>query len=162
MHLAKWAQAYGEKPQLEWVHLFYHTLDIVPMNRYVETKICHGKCEWYILHEGFIMTFIFEDRFDYIEEALQEVKAAIFRILQDPLDLIQPKWATQLSHALECYNVTTKEEDEDLWKINIPKIEGHREVQGPHIENSNITTLLKMEQVNIGRNKIFKDWRLLG
>jgi len=31
-HLEKWAQAYGVKPQLEWVHLFYHTLDVIPMN----------------------------------------------------------------------------------------------------------------------------------
>jgi len=38
------------------------------------------------------MTFSFEDGFDYIEEALQEVKAMIFRIPQDPLDLIQPNW----------------------------------------------------------------------
>lgn len=35
----------------------------------------------------------------------------IFRILQDPLDLIQPDWTTQLSHALEFYNVTVEEED---------------------------------------------------
>jgi len=60
------------------------------------------------------MTFNFEDEFDCIDEALQEVKASIFRIPQDPLDLIQPDWTTQLSHALECYNVTVKEEDEDL------------------------------------------------
>jgi len=47
------------------------------------------------------------------DEVLQEVKATIFRILQDPLDLIQPEWTTQLSHVVECYNVTTVEEDED-------------------------------------------------
>ena len=49
-----------------------------------------------------------------IDEAPQEVKVAIFRILQDPLDLIHPEWDTQLSHVLECYNVTTEEEHEDL------------------------------------------------
>ena len=74
------------------------------------------------------MTFNFEDRFDCIDEALQEVKASIFRILQDPLELTQAKWATQLSCVLECYNVIAKEEDEDLWKINIPETEGHHEV----------------------------------
>lgn len=36
MHLAKWAQAYGEKPQPKWVHLSCHTLDVIPMNWYVE------------------------------------------------------------------------------------------------------------------------------
>jgi len=67
------------------------------------------------------MTFSFEDKFDSINEMLQVVKVAIFQIPQDPFDLIQPTWATQLSHTLECYNVTAKEEDEDLWKINIQK-----------------------------------------
>ena len=99
------------------------------MNWYMETELRHGTGEWDILREGFIMTFSFEDRFDYIEEALQEVKAAVFRIPQDPLDLIQPEWATQLSHALEFYNVTVEEEDEDLGKINIPETKGHRELE---------------------------------
>ena len=94
MHLAKWAHAYGEKPQLEWVHLFCHTLDTIPMNWYVETELCHGTSEWDILRKGFMMTFNFEDGFDSIDEALQEVKATIFRIPQDPLDPMQPEWAT--------------------------------------------------------------------
>ena len=65
------------------------------------------------------MTFSIEDGFKCIDEALQEVKAMIFRIPQDPSDLIQPDWTTQLCHALECYNVTAKEEEEDPRNINI-------------------------------------------
>ncbi len=79
-HLAKWAQAYGEKPQPKWVHLFCHTLDVIPMNLYLEIELHHGIGEWDILNEGFMMTFNFEDGFDSIDEALQEVKAVIFRI----------------------------------------------------------------------------------
>ena len=97
-----------------------------------------------------MMTFSFEDEFDNIDEVLQEVKATIFRIPQDPLGLTQPEHATQLSHVLECYNVIVEEEDKDPWKINILEIEGHCEVQGPHIENPDITSPLKMKQVNIG------------
>jgi len=67
----------------------------------------------------------------------------IFRILQDLLDLIQPDSTTQLSHTLECYNVTGKEEDEDPRKINILEAEGHCEVEGPQIDNPNITEPLK-------------------
>jgi len=50
---------------------------------------------------------------------LQEVKVAIFRIPQVSVDLIQCEWASQMSHALEYYNVTAEEEDEDLWNISI-------------------------------------------
>eukprot|EP00253_Pinus_taeda_P035509 PITA_35509 len=62
------------------------------------------------------------------------------------------KWTktTQLCHALECYNVTTEEEDEDPRNINILEIEGHHEVEGPQIGNPDITTPLKTRQVNIG------------
>ena len=99
--------------------------------------------------EGFIMTFSFEDGLNSINEMLQEVKATIFRIPQDPLDLIKPYWTTQLNHALECYNVTAEEEYEDLRKFNIPEIEGYHEVEGPQIENPDITAPLKKKQVNI-------------
>ncbi len=116
------------------------------MNWYIETNLHHGIGEWDILCEGFMMTFSFGDGFDSIDEALQEVKATIFRIPQDPLYLIQIEWATQLNHALECYNVTTEDEDEDLWKINIPEI-GHCEVRGPHIENLDITTPVRTKQM---------------
>ena len=90
------------------------------MNWYVETEFRHGTGEWDILREGFMMRFVFEDEFDSIDEVLQEVKAAIFRISQDPLDLIQLEWATQVSHVLEFYNVTIEYEDEYLRKIKNP------------------------------------------
>ena len=61
MLLAKWTQGYGENPQLEWVHIFYHTLDVIPMNWYIETGVRHGTNEWDILREGFVLTFNFED-----------------------------------------------------------------------------------------------------
>ena len=55
-----------------------------------------------------------------------------------------------MSHALECYNVTMEEEDEDPRKINIPETKCHREVEGPRIKNPDIIVPLKMKQVNIG------------
>ena len=119
------------------------------MNRYLETELCHCTDEWGILRKGFLMTFNFEDGFECIDEAPHEVKAAIFRIPQDPLDLIQPDWTTQLCHALWCYNVTVEEEEHDPRKINIPETEGQREVEGPKTENPDVIAPLKTLQVNI-------------
>lgn len=76
-HLAKWIDAYGVEPQTKWVHLFCHTLHVIPMNWYLETKLLHDTDEWDILRQGFVMTFSFEDGFECIDEALQEVKAMI-------------------------------------------------------------------------------------
>jgi len=69
-HLTKWAEAYEARPKPEWVHLFYHTLDIIPMNWYLETELYHGTSDCDILCDGFILTFNFEDGFDYIDEVL--------------------------------------------------------------------------------------------
>jgi len=123
--------------------LFYHTLDVIPMNWYLKIELYHEKLEWDILRQGFLMTFSFEDGFECIDEVLQEVKETIFRIQQDPLDLIQLDWTTQLRHALECYNVTVEEEEEDPRNINIIGTEGHCEVEGLQIENPDITASLK-------------------
>ena len=46
--------------------------------------------------------------------------------------------------------MTAKEEEEDPRKINIPETEGEREVEGPKVENHDISKPLKMRQVNNG------------
>ena len=90
------------------------------MNWYLETELRHGTAEWDILREGFLLTFSFEHGFASIDEALQEIKAVIFITSQEPMEWTQPDWSTQQRHALECYNVTAEEEDEDPRSINIP------------------------------------------
>lgn len=38
-HLARWEKAWGEESQPEQVHIFFHTLDTIPMKWYLETKM---------------------------------------------------------------------------------------------------------------------------
>lgn len=149
-HLAKWTKFYGMEPQPQWVHLFYHNLDTIPMNWYLETKLRQGTVEWDILREAFLMPFSFENGFKCIDEALHDIKSIIFKIPQDPLELVQPNWSTQLCHLLECYNVMAEGEDEDPRNIKIPEEKIHCEVEGLQIENVYITMPLKTTQVNIG------------
>lgn len=58
------------KTKLEWVHIFYHTLDMIPMDWYLEIELFHGTAEWDILREGISMRFNLEDGFKCIDEAL--------------------------------------------------------------------------------------------
>jgi len=92
----------------------------------------------------------FEDGFECIDEALLEIKVAIFRIPEEPIMWVQPDWSTQLCHALECYIVTIKEGEEDPGNISIPESEGQCEVVGPKTEVFDISKPLKNKQVNIG------------
>lgn len=130
-HLAKWTKSQGMEPQPEWVHVFFHTLDTIPMNSYLETELHHATMEWDVFNEGFLLTFKLKDGFAIINEALQEIKEIIFRMLMKPMEWTQPDWSTQLPHAMEFYNVTVEEEDDDSRKFNIPQAEGHHEVKGP-------------------------------
>lgn len=41
-HLAQYTKAWGEIPQPEWVHIFIHTLDVMPKNWYLEMELRHG------------------------------------------------------------------------------------------------------------------------
>ena len=41
-HLEKCTKVWGTEPQLKWVHKFFHTLDTIPMNWYLETELHHG------------------------------------------------------------------------------------------------------------------------
>ena len=81
MHLTRWTKAYGEEPQSEWVHLFYHTLDVIPRNWYTESELRHDTSEWDILHEGFLLKFLFEDQWmGIVDDAFQVAKATIFKV----------------------------------------------------------------------------------
>lgn len=70
------------------------------MNWYLEIELRHGTAEWDILKDSFLLTFHFEDGFACIDEALQEIKATIFKILEEMIERVQPDWNTQLCHAL--------------------------------------------------------------
>lgn len=109
-HLAWQTKDWEEKPQPEWVHIFCHTLDIILMNWYLEIEPCYGTLEWDILRDTFLLTFIFEDGYECINEALQEIKAAIFRMPEELVEWVELDQSTQLCHTLECYNVTSEEE----------------------------------------------------
>lgn len=69
---------------------------------------------------------------------------------QESVEWVQLDWGTQLRHALECYNVTMEDGDEDPKNIHIPKSEGKHEVKGPKAEIPSISDPLKTKEVNIG------------
>ena len=35
-HFSRWTLAWGEEPQPKWVLIFFHTLDVISMNWYLE------------------------------------------------------------------------------------------------------------------------------
>ena len=56
-----------------------------------------------------------------MDDALQVLKATIFKIPLEPEEIVQPDWSRQLSQALECYNVQVEDDEDDPRNINIPE-----------------------------------------
>jgi len=65
-------------PQLEWVHVFIHTFNVIAENLYLQTELQHGTTNWDDMKEILLLTFSFEYGFEFIDEALQVIKEAIF------------------------------------------------------------------------------------
>lgn len=120
------------------------------MNWYLEREIHYGTTEWDIPRESFLLTFIFEDGFECIDEVLQEIKVVIFRIPKEMVEWVQPNWNMQLRHVLEWYNMIMEEEEDDPRNINIPESKGQCKVEGPKAKIPDIAEPLKTRQVNIG------------
>ena len=55
------------------------------MNWYIETELRHGTVEWVALKEIFIWTFSFESGFHCIDEALKDIRDAIFDVPREPI-----------------------------------------------------------------------------
>jgi len=85
-HVAKWNKAWGIEPHPEWVYIFCHTLDTIPMIWYLKMELFHVTTECDVLKEGYLLTFSFEDGFVSINEALQEIKEVIFRMWQETME----------------------------------------------------------------------------
>lgn len=120
------------------------------MNWYLEIDMQHGTTEWDVLKEILLLTFSFEDGFECIDEALQEIKAAIFRMPEELITWVQLDQSTHLRHALKCYNVTTDEGKDDPRNINIHESEGKYKFVGLQGEFPDISKPLKTKQVNVG------------
>jgi len=60
------------------------------MNWYLKMELRHGMAKWDILRERLLLTFNFEDGFECIDEALQEIKALILRTPEELVEWVQP------------------------------------------------------------------------
>ena len=62
------------------------------MNWYIETELRHGTREWDVLCEGFLLTFTFGDRWsDTTDDVLQAVKTTVFKMPQEPMEVLRPE-----------------------------------------------------------------------
>jgi hypothetical protein len=66
-----------------------------------------------------------------------------------PLEKEENEWTTPLQKFQGCYNINATEDD-DPRNVNITKIEGQRDIEGPRVELPFIGQPIKIKKVNIG------------
>jgi len=152
LHIQTCEEAWKDRSNDEWEHLFVHTLDSNPRHWYTKTELCHGTKNWHTLRENLYLTF---DQSEYpsVDDALELV---CMKIAEDPLPICaQPDWTAQTENARERYNFTIDEDDDPI-NINISKTEGSCVVVGPALECPEITEKLKIKKVDIGSEETSK------
>ena len=80
------------------------------------------------MKDNFIFTFSFVDGFQFIDDALQEIREEILWTPNELIAWLQPNQNAHSQNALECYNTNSKEGEEDPHKNNISESKGQREV----------------------------------
>lgn len=83
--------------------MFFHSLDMIPQQWYLEIELCLGTTDWDEMMEGLLLTYRFAYGGECINEALQEVKTRVFWITKEPRTLVRPDWPMQLEKTWECY-----------------------------------------------------------
>ena len=98
----------------------------------------------------FSHTFKFLNDNPIIHSALHEIHAKVLEIVLVELPMESQK--IPITHLMsECCNVTGGlDDDDDLWNINIPEMEGSWDVLAPDVPMDPMNQPLKIRKVNIG------------
>jgi len=123
-HIDSCIETWQAVPQIEWVHMFISTLDIIPRNCYIELELRRGTKTWGEMVKHFIGTFSFEDDNPAIDGALQVVKENIWDERNITTELAESEWDTDMDYALSCYKLATdggepESEEEDPSHLDI-------------------------------------------
>ena len=122
-------------PQEQWVHKFINTLDMTPINWYLQVELWVITAEWEGMTQNFVTSFLFESQFPLVYQELQIFKQKLFEEAYSLL-LEQEKgeWNAPLQKLQGCYNINA-DEDDDPRKVNIAETEGQIYVEGPMFQD---------------------------
>ena len=71
-HLAHWIAAWGVEPQPEWMHMFFHSLEMIPQQWYLKTELRHRTTNWDEMIEGFLLTYNYANGWECIVELFKK------------------------------------------------------------------------------------------
>jgi hypothetical protein len=69
-HVRSCEEAWSDIPQEQWVHRFINTLDMTPINWYLQAKLCLITTDWEGMLQNFVTTFLSESEFPFVDQGL--------------------------------------------------------------------------------------------
>ena len=117
-------EAWSDIPREQWVHRFINTLDTIPINWYLQLELCLVTSDWEGMIQNFVTTFLFDNEFPSVDQALYMVRQKVFKeAFGFPLEQEEDEWTAPLQKLQIFYNINV-DEDDDPRKVNIAEIEG--------------------------------------
>jgi hypothetical protein len=125
-------------------------LDTTPINWYLQEELCLIIVDWEGMNQNFVTTFLFEIQYPIVDQELHIVRHKLIKeVPRLPVEKEEDEWTVPLQKLQGCYNINA-DEDNDSVKLNIIKIEGQRDIEGPRVELPFIGQPIKIKKVNIG------------
>jgi hypothetical protein len=155
-HVRSCEEAWSDIPREQWVHRFINTLDMTPINWYLQGELCLVTADWEGMIQNFITTFLFESQYPSVDQTLQIVRQKVFEEESSlPLEQEEDEWIVPLQKLQGYYNINA-DDDDDPRKVNITETEGQRDVKGLGVELPFIGQPIMITKVNIGTEETLK------
>jgi hypothetical protein len=125
----------------------------MPINWYLQEKLCLSIVDWHSMTQNFVATFVFESQHPTVDQALQVLRHKVFEEAPNlPLEQEEDEWTALLQKLQGYYNINANEDD-DPRNVNIAETEEWRDIEGPRVELPFIGQMIKIKKVNIGTKK---------
>jgi hypothetical protein len=109
------------------VHRFINTLDMTPINWYLQAELRLVTTDWEGMIQNFVTTFFFESEYPSVGQALQILRQKVFEATSSlPMEQEEDEWTAPLQKLQSCYNINA-DDDDNPRKVNITETEGQRE-----------------------------------
>jgi hypothetical protein len=117
-HVRSYEESWRNIPQEQWVHKFINTMDMTPINWYLQVELRLITTNWKGMTPNFVTT-LFESQYHSVDQALQIVRQKLFYEASSlPLEQDEDEWIAPLQKLQGCYNINV-DEDDDPRKVNI-------------------------------------------
>jgi hypothetical protein len=86
-------EAWSDIPREQWVHIFINTLEMTPINWYLQAELHLVTENWEGMIQNFVTTFSFEIKYPSVDQELHIVRQKVFEEASSlPMEREEDEW----------------------------------------------------------------------